>query len=99
MDESRQLPHVVEYDGARPLEPAPRRQPARIAERTHAGGARRFDSEPTVLDDHAVGGGDGHSRRRVEEEVRRRLAVDDLAGAEDAAGEAIVESGEPQRVA
>src|SRR5207247_8573988 len=95
MDESRQLPHVVEYDGARPLEPAPRRQPARIAERTHAGGARRFDSEPTVLDDHAVGGGDGHSRRRVEEEVRRRLAVGALAGAEAGAADAGREAGGP----
>src|SRR5437867_12236105 len=89
-EEPRKLSHVLEHAGPRALEPVARRQPARIAERPHTGGAGRLDATPAVFDDHAVFGGDGHSLRRVKEEIRRWLAVGDLAGAEDATGEAVV---------
>ena len=57
------------------------------------------DPGRAVLDDRAVGGRDAHPRRRVQEEVGRRLAAWDLGRAEDAAGEALVETRLAERVA
>src|SRR5262249_33859251 len=49
-----------------------------------------------VLDDDAPGGLYAHAPRRVQEQIRGRLAAGDLADAEDPAREALVEPGEPQ---
>src|SRR5215831_20460081 len=95
-EEPRQLPHVIENDRLRPFERAPRGEAPGIAEGAHAGRAGGFDAVAAVLDDRARGRRDAHAARRVQEKIGGRFAACDLTGAEDPAGEALVEPGEPQ---
>src|SRR5262249_62092717 len=72
---------------------------AGVAERSHAVGSGGLDAVGAVLDDRAAGGRDAQALRRVQEQIRGWLAAGDLADAEDPAGEAFVEPGEPESVA
>src|SRR5882724_1397168 len=95
-DEPGKLPHVFENNRLWTLERVPRGNTSRIAEGAHARRPGGFDAVAAVFDDRAVGGRDPHAARGVEEQVRGRLAARDLAGAEDPAGEPLVEPGESQ---
>src|SRR5262249_19163931 len=81
------------------LERAPWGEAAGVAERAHAGGPGGLDAVGAVRDDRAAGGWDAQALRRVQEQIRGWLAAGDLADAEDPAGEALVEPGEPESVA
>src|SRR5438309_627518 len=72
--ELRQLPHIAEDQRSRPAQVLGLGQAAREAEREHAGGARRLDAPPAVLDDGARGRIDAHPLGGVQEEVGGGLA-------------------------
>ena len=52
-----------------------------------------------VFDDHTRGRHNAHLRRRVEEEIRLRLATGNVARAEDPPCESLVQAGQPERQA
>ncbi len=97
--QARQRPHVVEHDRARACQRLSRREAAGVPERAHPGGPGGLDAVAAVLDHRAAGRVGAESGRRMEEEVRGRLAVLDVLGAEDAAREAVEQAGEAQGVA
>ncbi len=67
------------------------------ADRGHAGGARRADTERRILDDNASARRKTETLRREQEQVRRRLAMRDLLGAEDILAEQRREAGDLER--
>jgi hypothetical protein len=63
------------------------------ADDRHAGGLGGDHASGGVLDDDAMAGRDAHSARRMEKEVRCRLAMGDRDCAEDRVAEMMVEAG------
>ena len=62
----------------------------------HPGRAGRGDAVAAVLDDGAARRSHAHRRRRVQEQVRSRLAVLDVLAAEDPVVEPVQQAGQPR---
>lgn len=83
-EESGQSAHVVEDDGVGAFEPVRGSQATGVGEGSHARGPGGPKTVLTVLDHGARRGRDPHLSRGVKEQIRRRGAVLDFGGAEDA---------------
>lgn len=94
--ERNELAHVVEDDRPGAPKTVRRRDATGVAEGAHARGTSRLDSGGAVLDDRAPRWRHLHGCCRMEEQIRCRLAAGDIAGAEDAAVEALEQSDEPK---
>jgi len=98
-EESGKFAHVGEDHGPGSFQSVRWGEAAGISKDAHACRARGLDTVPAVFDHGAFRGIDVHLLGRVQKEVGGGLAVSDLANAEDPACEALIQAGQPQRVA